>query len=364
MRRIIILIGAIIVAAMVGLTTVFALTAETFIRAHQHDFLGLSLEVDDIDINWVTNNVSLEDVKIYPTGKKGEKHLLVSAKELEFKVNIFALLFRTIEISEIEMDGPKIRYISTRRGSNWDVLDLGELEDERVSKKKKDDKEWSFWKIKIDKVEIDDGEVVWRDLKTGGKFEMTDVDAKLKNLVTEPDPEKLPSRMVLDAKLKGSNAPLNVKGRLNLFSDTLNMKLKAKLKGAPLTYFAPFYSGNVPFKITSGTISINSNVKVFKDYLNSTHYAAVLNLRAKGIKGKIVTELIENTGGSVNVTTTVNGDLKKGNLRVSSAISKNISKALLAKVKELSPATNVEKTIKSTGSKIKASAKKLFSGKK
>jgi hypothetical protein len=183
-------------------------------------------------------------------------------------------------------------------------------------------------------------------------------------MVTEPNPDKLPSKMSLKAKLAGSNAPLKVKGRLNLFTESLNMELKGTLRGAPLVYFSPFYRRNVPFKITSGGLSVKSEAKVSRNYLTSTHHATVSNLKASGVKGKLVTALVKSTGGDVQVTATVNGDLSKGNLKVSSAISKNISRALLAKAKELSPASSVGTKIKSVGSKLKESAGKIFSRRK
>lgn len=368
MKRLVYVIVGIVVSGVVALTAIVALTAEKFIEVHRHDFLGLSIDVDDIHINWATNNISLKDVNIYPAGKRGDKNLLVSAKELEFKVSPLSLLLKKINISKIKLDHPKVRYISYRKGSNWDALDLSSLEDEdkEKQKKRKDKKakDWSTWHVSIDEVELSDGEVTWRDMASGGKFELVDVDAEIENLVTEPNPDKLPSKMSLKAKLAGSGAPLKVKGKLNIFTDSLNMKLKASLKGAPLTYFAPFYRRNVPFKITSGGLSIKSKAKVSKNYLTSTHYATVTNLKASGFKGKLATKLVEKTGGKVNVTATVNGDLSKGNLRVSSAISKNISSALLAKAKELSPTKGLGTKVKSAGSKLKDSAGKLFSRKK
>jgi len=207
-----------VAALMIATAIIFALSARSYVDTCRQDFMGLTIDVESTNINWLYHGVTLKNVKIYPAGKKGQKHLLASADEMYAKISPMSLLWGTIRISKIELIKAKVNYISYRKGNNWRVLDFSSLDKE----------DGSFWKIHIDKVELEDGEVLWRDRVSGGKFELKDVDAQIKKLVNEPNPDKLPSKL----KVNPISAGNVVSSQLRLIKSSNIMTTLAKIWGA------------------------------------------------------------------------------------------------------------------------------------
>lgn len=356
MKKIILAASIVLLVIVISSFAFFASVAKKYANQYRHDFLGLNVDIKEMDFNWFSYALELKGVKIYPKGSDDEKSLLASADKLNTEISLIPLLWNTIYIKKIELINPSVKYISWGNGRNWDALDLKRLKnDEKESGPKK-----TGWALRIDKFKIKNGNISWVDNVNGGRFELTKMNVEISDLSSSSKAKSLPTKLKLRAKLAETNAPIKMDGRMNLFSEGLNMELKGSMNGAPLTYFAPFYRNNISFRINSGQISINSHATIKNSYLTSSHSGVIVNLDAGGVKGKIINTLVKSLGGKVNLHASVNGDLTGGRLKVSAALSKSFGEALLAKAKDVSPVEAVGEKVKNVGTSIKEGVGKLF----
>jgi hypothetical protein len=351
-KKALITIVAVLVLAIGGAVALLATYADDFVEKYRHDIAGLAIEMEKMDIRWLTYGLTLKGVNIYPAGKEKKRYLLGSAEEIRIQILPYDLLRRMIHINKLVLVRPKVNYVRTSmKHTNWETLNMSWL--------KGKEKRLGGFSLRVDKVVIEDGKFRWRDRVTGGRLEFRHMDASISNIVEEPNPRKLPSKVKIDAKLAKYDAPVRVRGKANLLSEGLNFNLKSSIDDAPITYFAPFYAGQTPFKIKSGKIGINSKMNVLKNYLRSTHHAAISNLKVGGLHGKLINPLFLKRK-TVYATAVVNGDLSKGNLRVSSRVSNIIGNSILADAKKISPVHKAGRGIKRAGEKTGDAVKRLF----
>ena len=130
------------------------------IERQRHDIVGLAVDVSDYSINWLTATITLEGIKIYPAGKEEERFLLAKADKLQVALTPRDLLKKTIHARKITLVKPTINLVETSYNKfNWDALDLG---DGDTAEDKGDD-----WKVWIDSVKIKDGEINYRNRRSG-----------------------------------------------------------------------------------------------------------------------------------------------------------------------------------------------------
>lgn len=339
---------------------VLATYAQGFIEKYRHDIMGLAIDVGDIDVSVLTYGITLKDVKIYPAHKEQERYLLASAEQLRVSLVPHAFLRKMIHIRKLTLVRPKVNYIRTSMGhTNWEALNMSWLKDDEQDKGS-----LGNWRLRVDKMVIDDGQIVWRDRVTGGRFELNDTSALLNNIVDEPDPAKLPTKIRVEGVVGTTGAKASARGRVNLMAEGINFKIKARLKNAPITYFAPMYAGQVPFKIEGGSVSVSSTAAAKESYLTSTHDATIVNLKVGGLQGKLINAFVLREGNKIDVTAQVNGDLSKGNLRVSSQIGRIMGGAILADARSSAPVETIGQGLKTVSEKTSGAFKKLFRRKK
>lgn len=353
MKKILVIAAGIIILAFGGAIALLVVHADDFIEKYRHDVAGLAIQMESIDVEWLTYSVTLKGVNIYPARKERKKYLLASVEKIHIQLLPYELFRRMIHIRKMVLIRPKLDYIRTSmRHTNWEALDMSWLKEGGKGR-------LGGFRLRVDQVKIEDGRINWRDRVTGGRFELRKMAASVSTIVDEPNPKKLPSRVKVDAKLSRYDAPVKVRGRANLLAEGLNFNLNSTIKGAPITYFAPFYAGSVPFRIKSGVVSINSKMNVLKNYLRSTHNAAISNLKVGGLHGKLINPLFLRRK-TIYATAVVNGDLASGKLRVSSQVSRIIGDSILADAKKISPIHKVGRGIKKAGEKTGDAVRGLF----
>jgi uncharacterized protein involved in outer membrane biogenesis len=346
-------VAALIVAAA---SIVLAAYAEDFVEKYRHDVMGLSIKADQIEVNWLSYGVTLKGVKIYPARKESSRNLLGQADEIRICVAPTSLLWHTLRLRSVVLERPHVNYVRSRVGhTNGSVLNMSWLKDSEKNKGTLGD-----WGFRVDKVVIKNGHIAWRDHVSGGRFELNNTEASLSDIVDEPDSSKLPSKIHVEGTIGKTKGSASAHGRVNLLAEGINFNIKANIKNAPITYFAPFYAGQVPFKIVGGTMSVSSNAKAKDSYLTSSHHATIRNLKVGGVQGKLINALVLREGNKVDVDAQVNGDLSKGNLRVSSQISRIMGGAILARAGESVPLREVGAGIKRAGEKTGDKIRSLF----
>jgi len=358
MKRIVIAIAALVAVIVVGAVgmSFAARGALKAIERQRHDIMGLAIEVGDYGINWLTATISLEDIKIYPAGQEHQRHMLASAEKLKVALSPRDILKKAIHARKVTLVKPKINLIQ-RRGNkyNWSTLNLGG--DDGHDDEEKDEKDWKVW---IDKVKIKGGEINYQGWRRSKKLRLTDVSLTLSNIVSGHDADELPTRLKLKSKIDGDKGSLSVRGRLNLFAEGINFKLRSVLRDSPITYFSGFYAGSTPFPIYSGRLSLSSKATSKKSMLVAYNHATIRELKAGGLKGKIINLFILKHHGPVEVDVTVRGDLEKGNVDVASRLSKGIGEGLLAQAKDATGMKTAGEKIKDVGRSIGDGVKGIF----
>ena len=342
------------IVAAIGLLASF--TARE-IERRRHDLFGLALSIQDYIINWPKAELILKGVKIYPAGRERKKYLLASADRMEVAIwpRLSDILKGELHIKKVTLVNPSIKYVRiSRRRHNWDTLTLKKEESEKGAIK---DGGWPLW---IDTVKIKNGKARYRNRVQGHRMNLTEIDAIASNIVYEPRPHVLPTRIELRARLDQTKGRIFVKGRTNLSAKGYNFKIRGGMEKAPITYFYSFYRGQTPFRIRSGTMYVNSRATSKKSKLRSQHHATIYNLRAGGTKGKIVNALVLKRGGPVEIDATVNGDLDSGTFFVSHELSRSLSESILAQARVDRPVKKVGEKLKDAGTAVGRGIQKIF----
>ncbi len=348
MRKLTIAIASVIILVLFA-TGVVAIAAQGALKAIERqsdDIIGLAIDVERYSINWLTASFSLEEIKIYPAGKKGNKgELLASAEELRVRVTPRALLRKTLHADSITLVRPTINLYEYRNNKyNWNTINLGEGDDK------------SEWHVSIEDVKIEDGVLNYVSRPGGHRLRLTDVFIGIKDIESDADPEKLPTKLSIKSKIDEKKGTLKVKGRLNAFAEGVNFDLRSWIEDAPITYFSSFYAGRTPFPIRSGILNLSTKASAKKSKLVAYNTATIHNLQVGGgVRGKLVNAFLKGQRGPVVVKATVKGDLEKGGFSTASEISRGLGDGIFAQAKDANP-------LKGTGEKMIEGTKSVGRG--
>lgn len=330
-----------------GVIAIAARGALNAVERQSDDVIGLAIDVEDYSISWITASLSLKGIKIYPAKvKKTDRNLLASAKELKVRIMPRAILRKTLHAKSVTLIEPTINITELKSNKfSWHVVKLEQDDD--------DSDDWHIW---IEDVKIKDGILNYKSRPSGHRLKLTDLEMKIRNIKTEKDPEKLPTKLYIKSKIDGDKGTLKVKGKLNAFAKGINFMIRSWIEDAPITYFRSFYAGHTPYSISSGQLNMSTKATARESKLVAYNDVRIYNLRVGGgMKGKLVNTFLKGKRGPVKVKTTVKGDLEKGNFSTASAISKGIGGGILAQARDANP-------LQGTGTKMKEGTKSIGRG--
>jgi uncharacterized protein involved in outer membrane biogenesis len=344
----VVIVVILVSSGIIGLFALASMAAKDMIEDKKDGIMGLSIELDRYEIDWFSMSLALKGIKIYPVGQKSKSSLLASADKLALRFSLLDLLFKRLHIHKLTLVEPTISYVQTSHGhSNWDTLDWGNDD------KKQSGNNRGGFKIIIDDVLIDDGIINYSNLSAGHRFKLTDLDVSATNIVSDADPDDLPTKISIDGDIGDTDGDIEGKGRANFFAKGINFKFKGSISDAPITYFRSFYSRSVPFDIQSGTLDIDTVATSKNSEFHSNNHAKIYGLKAGGIDGVLINKLVLQRAGTIRAEIAVNGNLDSGNFYVSSALSKGLADSILSDAKKLDLATIPGEAIKGVGKSIK-----------
>lgn len=329
-KYILMIVFAVLIAAFVIASAVAVRTATRMIEEKKQNILGLALEIKSYQVDWLRGRIVLEGVAIYPTGKVDEKNKLASTEKLIVEISPRDIWKKKeLHAKEVIFERPDVSYVRyTRKSKNWDALDLSQLGGEKKEETKKED---DGFKVRIDSVSIKDGHAMYVNQADGGRLELNDLNVEIDDIVPEPDPKKLPTSMKMSAQIGNTSGHFTMKGNANFLAKGINFKTTANLSPMPVTYFAPFYAGSVPFPITTGSISVGSTANADESMLTSNHHITISGLRVGGgLKADLINQFILSQSDRISVDAAVNGDLETGDISMSHTASKVIVDQLMA----------------------------------
>jgi hypothetical protein len=350
-KYIVLIVVAVLIAAFAIASVIAVKTASHMIEEKKQNILGLALEIKSYYVDWMRGRIVLEGVAIYPAGKVDEKNRLASAEKLIVVISPKDIWKKKeLHATEIVFEKPDVSYIRfTRKSKNWDALDLSQL----GSEEKKDDKPSDDgFKVRIDSVTINNGHAIYVNHADGGRLELNNLNVEINDIIPEPDPKKLPTAMKMSARIGNTSGHFTMKGKANFLAKGINFKTTANLSPMPVTYFAPFYAGSVPFPITTGSISVGSTANADESMLTSNHHITISGLRVGGgMKADLINQFILSQSDRISVDAAVNGDLETGDISMSHTASKVIVDQLMAGAMKQVPITKAGEMIIKQGEK-------------
>jgi len=364
MKKWILIIIAVFVAAFIAGSIIAVKTASRLIEEKKQNILGLALDIKAYHVDWARAKIVLEGVLIYPAGKIDEREKLASAEKLIVAVSPKDILKKKeLHATEIIFEKPQVSYIRyTRKSKNWDALNLSELggnndAEENAEKKKKPDDGFS---VRIDSLTVNDGSAVYENHADGGRLELKNLNVEVKNIVPEPDPKKLPTAIAISAQIGNTSGKFTLKGKANLLSKGINFTTTSTLSPMPVTYFQSFYAGKVPFAVTSGSISLSSNATATESILSSNHHITISGLRVGGdLKADLINKFILSQNDRITANAAVNGDLSTGDISVSHTASKVIVSNLMDGAMKQASIGQAAEAVKESGQKMESGGRKI-----
>ncbi|MFH1874023.1 MAG: DUF748 domain-containing protein [Pseudomonadota bacterium] len=353
MKKILIILIAVLLVGF-SIKTYFGFkAANQFFKEKKENFFGLKFKVDKIRLDWLRTRIVLLNVNIHPAGNKSS-YPLASAKKVIFDLSPFKLIHKQFYVTKIIFEKPKSSYIEySAQKANWDALNLSELDENSSSK-------GSDWQIIIDKIVIKDGNFKYRSLVDRSRLELNQVEATITNIVSEPNPQKLPSKISFKSQVGRTKGELNISGRANFLAEGINFKLKARLSEMPVTYFYPFYAGQIPFTIQRGKISGSSDATSVKSNFISYNNIVLKDLKTGGLKGKLVNALVLKNNNRLKIKASAKGNLEEGNITIGSATTRAISDQILAQAMKQTAIGKTGTKVKETGKNIKRKITNIF----
>lgn len=201
--------------------------------------------VDDVDLFIIAGCYKIQGIELNKTG--GEIPVPFFAAEgidisLEWKA-----LFQGAIVGEIEVNKPMLNFVKgpTEETSQTEI-----------------DKDWTqvvdeLMPLRINKIEIKDGEVHYRDFHSDPKVDifLHDLQVVAKNLTNAKDEKDvLPASATASAQVYGGS--MNVNMKLNPLNATPTFDMNAELKSLDLTELNDFLRAYGRFDIKKGSISV------------------------------------------------------------------------------------------------------------
>ncbi len=206
---------------------------------------GYTGHVDDIDVALIRCAYKIKTIKLEKTGGKVPVPFF-SAEVIDLSLQ-WASLFHGRIVGKIEVDGPVLNFVK------------GPTEE---TSQTKIDKSWTdvvkkLMPLKINKFEINDGQIHYRDFHSSPKFDIytKSVHILAENLSNaEKNKEILPSTIIATADVYGGK--VNASMKMDALANTPTFDGKAELVGMDLTNLNNFIDAFAKFDIKKGTISI------------------------------------------------------------------------------------------------------------
>ncbi|WP_297209745.1 MULTISPECIES: DUF748 domain-containing protein [Thermodesulfovibrio] len=243
---------------------------DNFIRDRIEKKLGPSVKIGKLFL--CVDSLCAENVKIY--SMEGDNFLDVSV--IKIKPYLLSLLKGNFQIKEISFKNPKLT-LKRDRNKRWHIAKL------------KGDETKSPSYLPVETLRITEGEIEIIDELKGAKTKFNSLELELNN-----DLENKNLSIKANAKVeKGGSIEFNSKGNYiaEYFEGTL------KVTELPIKTVMPYI--NTDLKISSGTMSFQSNFTIKNGYINAPSFLKARNVEIAskgffmGIAGSVLIKILQ-----------------------------------------------------------------------
>lgn len=232
-----------------------------------HELDGYYGVVDDIDIHLYRGAYQIQGLKIYKTdGTKEIPFIDIPLIDLSVEWNA---LFQGAIVGEVKFQRPNLNFIAAKKSDN--PSSPGEKPAEQSGK----EVDWTepikkLMPLQINRLRINDGNVVFHDFSTKPKVDLFlhDLQLDAQNLNNAKDnPEKLPSRLYLQASSVG-NGQLNLTMRINAMKEVPDLDMDMKFENVDMKALNDFFEAYAKVDIERGKFNLYSELMVLDGNIN------------------------------------------------------------------------------------------------
>ncbi|MBU6281619.1 DUF748 domain-containing protein [bacterium] len=242
------LVPAILVAFRVALPEIVRRAVESNAASAIHG----QVTVGDVDLALWRGHVDLKEVAIRPA--TADAAPLVFIARLGLGLRYLPLLRKTVLLRAVEIEAPQVE---AERLASGDINLLGLLPVAEEPEQPDAAVEPSSWKFGLDRLELSDGRLRFRDAMMGADAEPIEIHVgriAIDDLAISPDVYGGPSRV--HAAIALENGTIDVDGTLRMVDDEPALALKATARALPLRH-ARVYVPDVGWSDLSGALDLD-----------------------------------------------------------------------------------------------------------
>ena len=175
MKKIFLIIGIIILAAIVGIFLAKDMIAKTAVTTGVKLVTGLKLDIASLKVGLFKTMIDIKQLKVFNPQGFPDK-LMLDMPEIYVDYDLMAFLKRTVHLPEVRINLKEFVIVKNSKGE----VNLDSLKAIQESKKKEEPgiKE-EMLPFKIDVLELKVGKVIYKDYSKGGKPKITETDLNL-----------------------------------------------------------------------------------------------------------------------------------------------------------------------------------------
>jgi len=220
------------------------------------DLNGYEGTIEDIDLNLYRGAYVIESVSIVKTGDSIPVPF-VAVEKIDIAIQWNALFHGRI-VARIRLTAPKLNF-AVAEGEDGNVTQDGK----GVNWVKQFE---GMWPLRINRVEINDGEIVYQDFTTDPQVnvKIDNFDVLVTNLSNiEDKAEALPSALKATGEVY-EDGSFNLEARLNILREIPDIDLNMEIEGVELTQLNDFLRAYTNTDAEAGTFSLYTEI-VIKD---------------------------------------------------------------------------------------------------
>lgn len=244
MLRTLLLIMLLLLLAVVCIICSLGAIVEYFVETNDLEYVGRRVEMNDLGIKLFSGRVDVDDLVMYEDDGVSE---FVNIGHLEASLDLAALLDSHIHVTSLSLTNPRFGITQSGEEFNFDTL-VEFIMDEYVDDDKEDVEEGESWRVTIENVKVDGGELAYHDTEIDEHWDikrlaLRTLAIRLENAISE-----------IDCAMQ-INEGGELEGVLDLNCHTLDFSFDGALKGFDLADTYKYWTPVVNVTEVGGAIA-------------------------------------------------------------------------------------------------------------
>lgn len=274
MLRTLLLIMMLLLLAVVCVICNLGSIVEHIIESNDIEYVGRRVEMNDLGIKLLSGEIDVDDLVVYEDDGVVE---FVNIDHLEASLDLAALLDSHVHITSLSHTNPHFGITQSGEEFNFDTL-VEFIMDEYVDDDAEDVEEGESWRVTIDNVRVDGGELAYYDKEIDEHWDITKLSLRTPMIRLEDTISEIDCAMQIN-----EGGKLN--GVLNLNCQTLDFHFDGALKGFDLADTYKYWTPVVNVTEIGGAIAADVEIE-----------GCVSDILAMNISGDVIADSLAIAG--------------------------------------------------------------------